>query len=175
MMQSNNKVGFTLIELLVTVGILTILASVLVNIINPRQVLSRTNNAIRVRDVKIIRDAVDNLSVVTQGVVNCGGLSDCPTSFSVSGVDSLSELLLQNKMLKAVPKPPVQPTDPMCQYQILLYPKSENKYELKWCYENWSQDKVNQVNGNSRYSCEWLSDTALAVCKTGTDYDIPSP
>lgn len=56
---SATRKGFTLIELLIVVGVIAVLATVVLLIINPAQLLAETRDASRLNDFKTIMKAVD--------------------------------------------------------------------------------------------------------------------
>ena len=56
---SYTKKGFTLIELLIVIGILAILATTVVLVLNPAQLLAETRDVQRLNDLDVIRSAVN--------------------------------------------------------------------------------------------------------------------
>lgn len=54
----NNKKGFTLIELLVVIGIIAVLATVVVLVINPAQLFAQARDSQRLSDLDTVRDAI---------------------------------------------------------------------------------------------------------------------
>ena len=61
-MINKRKRSFTLIELLVVIGILAILATIVVLVINPAERLAQTRDSKRLHDLKILQSAI-NLTV----------------------------------------------------------------------------------------------------------------
>ena len=52
------KKGFTLLELLIVIGILAILATVLIAVINPAELLRRARDTQRLSDLDALRSAI---------------------------------------------------------------------------------------------------------------------
>ncbi|PIR87699.1 MAG: hypothetical protein COU10_03145 [Candidatus Harrisonbacteria bacterium CG10_big_fil_rev_8_21_14_0_10_45_28] len=55
----NSKKGFTLIELLVTIGILAVLATVVVLVLNPAELFRQARDGQRISDLSTTRDAIN--------------------------------------------------------------------------------------------------------------------
>lgn len=73
------KKGFTLIELLIVVGILAVLATVVVLVLNPAELFKQARDARRVEDLSSIRGAL-NLYLATVSSPDLdGGTSTCTT------------------------------------------------------------------------------------------------
>ena len=58
-MLSTNKKGFTLLELLITIGILGILSSATIFIINPTEIFKKSRDAQRISDLNNLKTAID--------------------------------------------------------------------------------------------------------------------
>ncbi len=68
--------GFTLIELLIVIGIIAILATAVLLVINPAQILAETRDTQRLNDLDVVRSAINlySINVVNPtftGVWNC--------------------------------------------------------------------------------------------------------
>ncbi len=143
--------GFTLVEVLLTIGILSILASIVIIAINPARQFENTRNAQRISDVYTIQNALhqyaaDNdgtfpstaatteLEICTTGAVSCSGLSD------------LSVLTNNEAYLVTVP------TDPLCGEQE------------GFCIENGTGYQVQKtLNGRITVSANNAENTVIRV------------
>ena len=54
----NSKKGFTLIELLITIGVLAVLATVVVLVLNPAELFKQARDSQRLSDLAAVRDAI---------------------------------------------------------------------------------------------------------------------
>jgi prepilin-type N-terminal cleavage/methylation domain-containing protein len=81
-MQSNRK-GFTLIELLIVIGILAVLATVVVLVLNPAQLFAQARDSRRVEDLNNLRSAVNfYLSTVSSPAMAPGTAGNtCGTNY----------------------------------------------------------------------------------------------
>lgn len=57
-MKNTNKKGFTLLELLIVIGILAILATVAILVINPAELLRRSRDSARISDLNTLKSAI---------------------------------------------------------------------------------------------------------------------
>ncbi len=74
------KKGFTLIELLIVIGILAVLATVVVLVLNPAQLFAQARDSRRVEDLNNIRSAVNfYLTTVTSPAMAAAGT--CSTNY----------------------------------------------------------------------------------------------
>lgn len=81
------KKGFTLIELVIVIGILAILATVVVLVLNPAQLLAQGRDSRRMSDLNSIKSAVGlYLATVTGPTFTAGPFSNIGTDcYSLSG------------------------------------------------------------------------------------------
>ena len=86
-MKNANKKGFTLIELLIVIGILAILATVAILVINPTELLRRGRDSVRLRDLNTLKSAI---GLYLTDVVN----PDLDTNYSVCGSRISTSLLV---------------------------------------------------------------------------------
>ena len=69
-----NKKGFTLIELLIVIGIISILATAVVLVLNPAQLLAQARDSTRISDLGSVKSAIGlYLATATSTDVNFGG------------------------------------------------------------------------------------------------------
>lgn len=102
--QKKNK-GFTLIEILVVIGVLSILFSIILILINPAGQFSRANNAKRRSDIVAILNAVGAYTADNKGVLPTGILTTVATiTDSVNGANICA--LLVPKYIPALPTDP---------------------------------------------------------------------
>ena len=57
-MKNTNKKGFTLLELLIVIGVLAILATVAILVINPAELLRRSRDSARISDLNTLKSAI---------------------------------------------------------------------------------------------------------------------
>lgn len=75
-MTHNNKKGFTLIELLIVIGILAILATAVILILNPAELFRQARDSQRISDMATMKSALAfYLSTVTGGTLQASGKS----------------------------------------------------------------------------------------------------
>lgn len=75
--------GFTLIELLIVIGILAILATAVVLVLNPAQILAETRDSQRFNDLKALNSAL-NLYLTTVSSPDLDGSGSCSSSCFVN-------------------------------------------------------------------------------------------
>lgn len=76
--------GFTLIELLIVIGILAVLATVTVLVLNPGQLFAQARDSQRISDVNTLKDAISLFVAANTGPDMDGALSYCPTGTGAS-------------------------------------------------------------------------------------------
>jgi len=96
--------AFTLLEVLVTIAVISVLATVLVVIINPGEMLRRSGDSRRLSDIGTIKRAVDLALADDQDMLATAGIVDIDTStdvtnFAGAGIDL-------SKYLPVVPQNP---------------------------------------------------------------------
>ena len=97
--------GFTLIEILVVIGVLSILFSIILILINPKKQFSRANNAKRRSDIVAILNAIGAYTADNKGVLPTGITTTAATiTDSVNGSDICA--LLVPKYIPALPTDP---------------------------------------------------------------------
>ncbi len=94
------KKGFTLIELLTVIAVLSVLATVLVMVINPTEMQRKSRDSKRIADIGTLKRAIDlalaDDQVITAGTVT---LNSATTITNVNGLDL-------SKYLPTVPQDP---------------------------------------------------------------------
>ena len=73
------KKGFTLIELLIVIGILAILATTVVLVLNPAQILAESRDTQRISDMDTVRNALNLLLVSTTTTNVLSNTANCYT------------------------------------------------------------------------------------------------
>ena len=89
------KKGFTLLELLIVIGILVILISAAIAVINPLRQFAMANNARRWRDVSTILSAVSQNIIDNRGTWTCPDYPEITTSTDGAFIASTTEAILQ--------------------------------------------------------------------------------
>ncbi len=74
------KRGFTLIELLIVIGILAILATTVVLVLNPAQILAETRDTQRFSEVDALKGAISLALNNNSNITLTGGIGNCYTS-----------------------------------------------------------------------------------------------
>ncbi|MBU4348656.1 type II secretion system GspH family protein [Patescibacteria group bacterium] len=80
---SKNKIinkGFTLIELLIVIGILAVLASVTLLVLNPAQMFAQARDSQRVSDLNTLRSAI-GLYLATAAAIDLDNTDSCTDNF----------------------------------------------------------------------------------------------
>jgi len=102
--QKKNK-GFTLIEILVVIGVLSVLFSIILFLINPAGQFSRANNAKRRSDIMAILNAIGAYNADNKGVLpNSITTTVATITDAVNGADICA--LLVPKFIPALPTDP---------------------------------------------------------------------
>ena len=97
--------GFTLIEILVVIGVLSILFSIILILINPQGQFSRANNAKRRSDIVAILNAIGAYTADNKGVLPSGiTITVATITDSVNGANICA--LLTPKYIPALPTDP---------------------------------------------------------------------
>jgi len=81
----NTKKGFTLLELLIVIGILAILSTTVVLVINPAELLRRARDSQRISDLNTLKSAI-TLFIAETGTSTIGSAYGTQTYSHVSGV-----------------------------------------------------------------------------------------
>lgn len=139
--------GFTLVELLVTIGVIGVLVSGMVILIDPATQLRRGRDAARKSDLSLIRSAFElyrsdvgnypsQASITTSGVLNCN------VPFTGGSPP--------NTYLTRVP---CDPLDPASTYFYSGTGSPVSTYELWGCLENVEDKDRDDVDGGTNDSC----------------------
>src|SRR3989344_3140036 len=97
--------GFTLIEILVVMGVLSVIFSIILFLINPQGQFSRANNAQRRSDIVAILNSIGAYTADNKGVLPSGITTAVATiTDSVNGADICA--LLVPKFIPALPTDP---------------------------------------------------------------------
>jgi len=82
----NTKKGFTLLELLIVIGILAILSTTIVLVINPAELLKKARDSQRISDLNTVKTAIAYY-VTEESSPSIGSLSTAQTYSDVSSVN----------------------------------------------------------------------------------------
>ncbi len=93
-MNINTKKGFTLIELLIVIGILAVLATVTVLVLNPAQLFAQARDSQRVQDLKTVSSAINLFltTVSSPDMDGSGGDFSCASSFGASAASASTSM-----------------------------------------------------------------------------------
>lgn len=80
------KKGFTLIELIIVVGILAILASVVVLVLNPAQILAQARDSQRMSDLSSVKSAIGLYLATATGTLALGETGQMTVSGATCGM-----------------------------------------------------------------------------------------
>ncbi|NTV31172.1 hypothetical protein HGA91_04325 [candidate division WWE3 bacterium] len=168
--------GFSMYSLITTIGIILIAISLSINIYDPAKQIIQARDKTRFENIKQIIAAAERYTTVKKETPNCDRLEDCPTNFPVTDSDEFSNSLKREAFISAMPIDPDTSKNDLCTYQAYLYPSSSNKYFVRWCYESWTEDNINQLNAQpNSYNCSWVREKSIALCYGGPGYEIPQP
>jgi prepilin-type N-terminal cleavage/methylation domain-containing protein len=85
---NTQKKGFTLIELLIVIGILAVLATVVVLVLNPAQLFAQARDSRRVEDLNNVRSALNFYLTTVSSPDMAGGGGTCATNYWGSSASS---------------------------------------------------------------------------------------
>jgi len=80
------KKGFTLLELLIVIGILAILSTTIVIVINPAQLLKKARDSQRISDLNTMKTAIAYYITEETGTLSIGSLYSAQTYADLAGV-----------------------------------------------------------------------------------------
>ncbi len=99
-----NKKGFTLIELLIVVLIISILAGLLLTVINPTGIRRKTRDSQRKADVKKIQTSLELYYADNRQYPNTTAVD---SNFHVAGTGDVNTALVGGKYISVVPRDPL--------------------------------------------------------------------
>ena len=79
------KKGFTLLELLIVIGILAILSTTIIIVINPAQLLKRARDSQRISDLNTMKTAIAYYITEETGTLSIGSLFSAQTYADIAG------------------------------------------------------------------------------------------
>ncbi len=130
--KTKNKKGFTLIELLIVVLIISILAGLLLTVINPTGVRKKTRDAQRKTDIKRIQTALELYFADNRQYPTTNG------AFAVAGVGNspgqINYELTNGKYLSVVPRDPLynEPSEANSQYSSSTGGCSDDMFDYSY-------------------------------------------
>jgi len=80
------KKGFTLLELLIVIGILAILSTTIIIVINPAQLLKKARDSQRISDLNTMKTAIAYYITEETGTLSIGSLYSAQTYADLAGV-----------------------------------------------------------------------------------------
>lgn len=144
-----NLVGFTLLELLIVIGILAILSTTMIMVINPAEMLRRARDSQRISDLNTLKSAialyltdVSNPNIgtptysythMTTGTVNCYTTSSATTSQAITGTGWIPIKFSDISAGSPIEKEPIDPNPVYggASNRFYVYtPFSDNTFEL---------------------------------------------
>ena len=108
--QKKNK-GFTLIEILVVMGVLSILFSIIVIVIDPRKQFGRANNAKRRSDIAAILNSIGAYTADNKGTLPSGITITVATITDSVGGANICALLVPKYIPSLPPDPSLKTND----------------------------------------------------------------
>lgn len=177
------KRGFTLIELLIVIGILAILATAVILVLNPAQLLAQARDSQRISDLGSVKSAIGlylatATSTLTLGETayatastTCGLSSGCTvsTDFTVDGggwVDIDLTKTVGGSALAVLPK---DPTD-SATYQYAYDGDNANKtFELNARLESIKFRDLMTTDGGDKNTCTGTFTDTTCYYEVGTD------
>ncbi len=174
------KKGFTLIELLIVIGIISILATAVVLVLNPAQLLAQARDSTRISDLSSVKSAIglylatatSTLAVGSTGYstasTTCGFSAACTLNpiYTVSGSGWVSVNLTQTSggsSLASLPKDPTNGTcapaygtSTICQYTYKGGGNTDLTFELNTVlesakYSSWMASSTDGGNNDNYY------------------------
>ncbi|MFA9288626.1 MAG: type II secretion system protein [Weeksellaceae bacterium] len=119
---TSHKKGFTLIELLVTIGMLSVLMSIVIVAINPSKQIANSNNAQRKVDINALANAVYQYASDNNGTlpaaISTTPTEVCRTGGTCTGLIDLSVLTTNEKYLIKIPQDPTNGSGNSSGYRI---------------------------------------------------------
>ncbi|MFC1600674.1 type II secretion system protein [Patescibacteria group bacterium] len=153
--------GVTLIELLIVIGIISVLAVVMVTLINPAESGRKSRDAKRISDLSTIKRAID-LALADKQEFTAPGSFALGSTTDVTNIDSNGFDI--SKYLPAIPQDPsyglggsINVVDNSCNYSSvgkntmtyeLLTDSANNTYVLRTRFESKSNCSVMEYDGN---------------------------
>ncbi len=185
------KKGFTLIELLIVIGILAILATTVVLVLNPAQILAESRDTQRVSDFSTIQSAVSLLLSTANTTINFSDYSSCTATGctavalcggrvtqavpacvpnSIRAVDGLGWIKIdfsQTSGGSALTNLPIDPVNSGTNYYTFVSNQTNTTYEINTKLESTkyssggSSDKETPDGGNNNALYEVGNDPGL--------------
>lgn len=173
---SFNEQGISLYGIITSIGVLLLATSLSINIYDPTARLGELRDQERYETVKTLIAASERYTTVKKESPNCDRLDKCPTNITIDQSDEFSNALTREAFIEEVPLAPTIPSDDLCKYQAYLYPSSANRYFVRWCYETWTEERIEQLTAETNsYNCTWAREKSVALCFAGPGYEIPAP
>jgi len=175
------KRGFTLVELLIVIGILAILTSAVVVVLNPAQLLAQARDSQRMSDLDAVRSSIafylstadsPTLNTTTTcmvGTSHSGGSCATVTSLAVTGTGWVQVNLASStggSPLATLPTDPVNSTN----YYYAYAAESTNKvFELNARLESTKYREQMKNDGGNDGTCTGTYTDVTCYYEVGTD------
>ncbi len=180
-----NLVGFTLLELLIVIGILAILSTTMIMVINPAEMLRRARDSQRISDLNTLKSAialyltdVSNPNIgtptysythMTTGTVNCYTTSSATTSQAITGTGWIPIKFSDISAGSPIEKEPIDPnpsnTSPNYYYYTYLVGSGSGFKLMANMESNYYTTGTNNVEGTD--GGKWTQ-----LYEVGTDLSI---